>query len=276
MKKDIFYQLRNLETASNLIACKYEVRDEYLMGQPYYLDLANYITDVLRLTLPSKARVLDVSCGTGILAELLLKELPGITLDASDVSAETLEVVRKRTKRFGNRIHLVEKDNSTYSFTGKYDAICTTNSMRLTFLDYAKLYSNFHNILKKNGVVLIGEAVVPQRKDQILRKMREELNEVRTEPLSGKGYEELASSKEFESRVDREAIGSVVKFYSPAFHIERLKQAGFREAEIIYMKYHHAIIAGMKGKLTFDRSAFVISRRRNEINSRLPLKERKY
>lgn len=95
MKKDICYHRKNLERASDLIARKYRVRDQYLLGQPYYLDLLNYITDVLRLTLPSKARILEVSCGTGILAEMLLKELPGIVLDASDVSAETLEVVRK-------------------------------------------------------------------------------------------------------------------------------------------------------------------------------------
>jgi SAM-dependent methyltransferase len=256
MKKDVRYHRKNLEEASDLIARKYKVRDEYLLGQPYYLDLLSYITDVLRLTLPAKARVLEVSCGTGILAELLLKGLPDIVLDASDVSLETLEVVRKRTKRFGDRIHFIKKDNSTCSFTGKYDAICTTNAMRLNFVDYVKLYRNFYNILNKNGIVLIGEAVVPQRKGQTLRKIGDELNEARTKPLSGKGYEELASSKKFEARVDRKAIGSVVRFYSPAFHLKRLRQAGFREAQVIYMKYHHAVIAGMKGKLSFDRSAF--------------------
>lgn len=128
--------------------------------------------------------------------------------------------------------------------------------MRLTFLDYVKLYRNFHNVLKKNGIALIGEAVVPLRKDQILKKIGDELNEARTKPLSGKGYEELASCKEFKSRVDKKAIGSVVRFYSPAFHIKRLKQAGFREVEVIYVKYHHAIIAGMKGRLSFNRLGF--------------------
>lgn len=252
MKKSVDYSVRNLEIASDLIARKYRVRDEYLLGQPFYLDLLTYVVDVFKVLLPPKAHVLEVSCGTGVLAELLLKELRSIVLDVSDISEETLTLVKKRTQRFGNRITFIKKDNSTCSFSGRYDAVCTNNAMRLTFVDYSRLYRNFYNILKRNGIVLIGEAVVPLRKGKILTKIGEEVNDAGRKPNTYERWAEFASNKGFTDKVDKEDISRVVRFYSPRFHIEKLKGAGFREVEVIYRKYHHAIIAGMKGKLSFN------------------------
>lgn len=251
MKKVTEYSRRNLEIASDIIARKYKARDKYLLGQPFYLDMLSYIVDVLGVLLPAKAHVLEVSCGTGILAELLLKELQDILLDVSDISEETLTLVKKRTERFVNRISFIKKDNSTYSFSGKYDAICTTNAMRLTFVDYSRLYRNFYNILKKNGTVLIGEAVVPIRKGKVLAKIGGEVNDAKCKPDTYKHWFEFVS-KEFDGKIDRKDIEKVCRFYSVKFHTARLKKAGFREVDVIYRKYHHAIIAGMKGRLSFN------------------------
>ncbi len=247
------FSRKNLEIASDLIARRYRVRDEYLLGQPYYMDALTYIVDVLEIVLHSRAHVLEVSCGTGILAELLLQRLSNITLDVSDISKETLEVVKRRTERFEDRIRFIQKDNATYSFTGKYDAIVTTNAMRLTFIDYARLYRNLYNTLKRSGIVLISEAVVPKRKQRFLTKIGNYLNDVKTKPGSDKRWQRFASSRAFTERVDKEDILRVVNYYSLSFHVEKLREAGFGEVEVIYRKYHHAIIAGMKGTLSFTK-----------------------
>ena len=253
MPENADFSRQNLELASDIIARRPDIRDEYLLGQPFYMDAANYLVDVLEIVLPADARILEVSCGTGILAELILRRLPGVRLDVSDVSRETLEVVQRRTKRHAKRIRFIKKDNATYSFTGSYDGIVTSNAMRLTFVDYERLYRNFHRILKRNGIVLIAEADVVRRKKSFLADSGNCLNDVKTKAGSYRRWQAFGSSKPFTARVDTADIRKVVRYYSPSFHTGKLDAAGFEEGAMIYKKYHHVIIAGMKGKLSFTK-----------------------
>lgn len=248
MKKDIEYYKRNMEIASDIVAKHYKIRDNFLMNQASYRDLYDYIVNTCKVLLPPKAHVLEVSCGTGILAEMLLKAMPDISLDVSDISGETLKLVRKKTKRFGNRIRFIKKDNSTYSFKGQYDGIYTTNAMRISFVDYSKLYLNFYKILKKNGLVLIGEGGILQ--NSILTKLGDVLNNVVSEEPT-RLWRKFGDSKEFAGKINRDDISKVVEYYPPKVHIARLKKAGFRETRVIYYKYTQVIIAGIKGNLTF-------------------------
>ncbi|UCG42205.1 MAG: class I SAM-dependent methyltransferase [candidate division WOR-3 bacterium] len=240
---------RNLELASDLIAARHEAWDEHLLGQPFYLDMLDYLVDILELCLPPKARVIEISCGTGILAEQILRRLPGVRLVVTDISAGKLAVTRRRTARFRKRVTFIRKDNAACSFYGRYDAVCTTNAMRLAFVDYARLYRNFYRILDRAGIVLIGEAVFPAGRNRLLARIGDEINEAKTAPGSADRYSELVCSPGFTARVDKADILKKVRFYSPGFHIRHLRAAGFREAEVVYRKYHHSIIAGMKGRM---------------------------
>ncbi|MDD5529433.1 MAG: class I SAM-dependent methyltransferase [bacterium] len=251
MKKNIEYYKRNMEIASDLISKQYKIRDNFLLGQPFYLDLLNYIVDIFKVVLPPKSHILEVSCGTGILAEMLLKELDDISIDVTDISKETLKVVREKTERFGDRIRFLKKDNSDCSFSGKYDAIYTTDAMRLSFVDYSKLYLNFYNVLKKNGVILIGEDALPIRRTSKLLMVGDMINDTKTKDNSTKPWREFTSRKEWVEKVNGKDILKVVKYYSAECHIAKLKKAGFNEAKMIYQKYNQLIIAGLKGKLSF-------------------------
>lgn len=253
MPRNTDFSRQNLEVGSDIIAGHPEIRDEFLLGQPFYMDAANYLVDVLEIVLPADAHIIEVSCGTGILAELILRRLPGVRLDVSDVSRETLGVVRKKTKRYKKRIRFIKKDNSTYSFTGSYDGIVTSNAMRLTFIDYKRLYRNFHRILKRNGIALIAESDVLRRKKSFLADIGNFLNDVKTKAGSYHRWKAFGTSKSFTAEVDTADIRKVVRYYSPSFHIGKLDAAGFNEAAVIYKKYHHMIIAGMKGTLSYTK-----------------------
>src|SRR5207248_815130 len=52
-------------------------------------------------TVPRTAKVLDVPCGTGRLAEALLEA--GYTIIGADISQPMLEVARRKLARFGDR-----------------------------------------------------------------------------------------------------------------------------------------------------------------------------
>ncbi len=245
---------RNLELASDLIAARHEAWDEHLLGQPFYLDMLDYLVDILEVSILPRARVLEVSCGTGILAEQILRRLPGVRLTVTDISSGMLAVTRNRTARFKQKVRFIRKDNAACSFYGRYDAICTTNAMRLSFVDYARLYRNFYRILGRAGIFLIGEAVVATGTDRLLAEIGDEINEAKTAPGSADRYAEFTCGPGFKARVDKADILKNVRFYSPRFHIRHLRAAGFREAEVIYRKYHHAIIAGIKGRMRIARN----------------------
>jgi len=251
-KRDEFSRT-NLRLASDLIARRPGIRDEYLLGQPFYMDLMRYIADVLEITLRPRAHVLEVSCGTGILARLLLEQLPDIRLAVSDISPETVELAKRRTARHAGRVRFLVKDNATYSFSGKYDAVVVTNAMRLTFIDYARLYRNFHEVLKSNGIVLIAEAVVSRKAQDFLMHIGDVLNDAKAKPTYEDRWFKFTRSKAFTERVDTKDILRVVKYYPPSFHIRKLKAAGFDDARVIYQKYHTAIIAGLKGRMSFAK-----------------------
>jgi tRNA (cmo5U34)-methyltransferase len=55
-------------------------------------------------------RVLDLGCGSGLVAEMALERLPGAELWGLDASDPMLELARGRLARFGTRAHLVRAD----------------------------------------------------------------------------------------------------------------------------------------------------------------------
>jgi ribosomal protein L11 methyltransferase len=68
------------------------------------------------------ARVLDVGCGSGRVAEYLL-EAGASTLTGIDLSPEMLELARARLARFSESVELVLGDFMTLALTGPYDVI---------------------------------------------------------------------------------------------------------------------------------------------------------
>ena len=56
MSKQDEFSRRNLKVASDLIARRSKVRDEYLLGQPFYMDIMRYVADVMDIVLRPRAR----------------------------------------------------------------------------------------------------------------------------------------------------------------------------------------------------------------------------
>jgi tRNA (cmo5U34)-methyltransferase len=74
--------------------------------------LIKIIADYLN-AVPAPRRILDVGCGHGVIAERILREIPGATLVGLDGSPPMLDMARGRLAPFGERVSLLHADFET-------------------------------------------------------------------------------------------------------------------------------------------------------------------
>jgi 2-polyprenyl-3-methyl-5-hydroxy-6-metoxy-1,4-benzoquinol methylase len=74
-----------------------------------------------KIALPQGSRILDFGCGVGLLAEHLMKVLPGGQVDGFDVSKESIERVSENLQRQGTF------STSLAALGGEYDVIVLSN-----------------------------------------------------------------------------------------------------------------------------------------------------
>ncbi|MEX8518197.1 MAG: 50S ribosomal protein L3 N(5)-glutamine methyltransferase [Leptothrix sp. (in: b-proteobacteria)] len=113
----------------------YITREAWLQGVPFYIDERaivprSFIAELLAegaidpWLSPETRRVLDLCTGNGSLAVLTAMAYPDVSVDASDVSAQALEVARINVVRHGliERVRLLESDGFA-RLRGPYDLI---------------------------------------------------------------------------------------------------------------------------------------------------------
>ncbi|WP_241963600.1 class I SAM-dependent methyltransferase [Gordonibacter sp. 28C] len=106
----------------------------------------------------SPRRVLDLGCGTGALAELVLKALPGCELAGVDLSDAMLARARER---LGERARLLEGDSEHLPFPdGFFDAVYCNDSFH-HFPDPERAAFEAWRVLRAGGVLVVGECWLP-------------------------------------------------------------------------------------------------------------------
>jgi tRNA (cmo5U34)-methyltransferase len=83
--------------------------DRHLAGNPIREGQLTLLLDLLEHVL-APATVLDVGCGSGVVAEMVLDRLPGASLIGLDGSPAMLGEAETRLARFGARARLIEAD----------------------------------------------------------------------------------------------------------------------------------------------------------------------
>lgn len=118
-----------------------------------YATEAEQITGLIRAAQPAARTVLDVACGTGEHARLLV-EKHGFEVDGLDINAKLLAIAREKNPTS----HFYEADMREFSLGGTYDAIiCLFSAIGyLTTLEQIEqALSCFRKHLKPGGVTLV-------------------------------------------------------------------------------------------------------------------------
>lgn len=198
--------------------------------------------------------ILELCCGEGLLAEVLLERLPAITVHGLDGSAEMRQRARDRLARFGERFRCAAFDLAARSWRQpERDIRAVVSSMaihHLTGPQKQELFSDLFRMLVEGGALVIadiiehttgaGTRLAAEAWDRVVRRQSiEQDGDTRAfEFFQREGWNTLWF-------LDPEDIGKPSPLYDQLTWLER---AGFVDIDVHWMLAGHAVFSGWKAE----------------------------
>jgi tRNA (cmo5U34)-methyltransferase len=227
-----------------------------------YLDYGRYfvpareqqmriMVDLLK-GLPPSSLVLELCCGEGLLAEMLLDTLPEATYWGLDGSALMLEQTHQRLSRFGGRAKLASFELADRSWR-KIDLVvqAVVSSLAIHHLDgqgKQVLFKDLYTIIAVGGAFIIADMVEPATKegrdiaadawDEVVRKRSVELDS----STAGLDFFQKEGWNTY-----RYLDPDDIDHPSPLLdQLMWLKQAGFANIDVHFFQAGHVLFSGWK------------------------------
>lgn len=196
--------------------------------------------------------ILELCCGEGLLAEVLLESCPGWRVQGLDGSPEMLGRAQERLARFGDRFRCGAFDLAATDWRqpgSAVDAVVSSMAVHhLTGPEKQALFADLHRMLADGGVLVVAD-IVEQNSKAGRRVAAETWDEVvRKRSL------ELGGSTEAFDFFQREQWNTF--WYLDPEDIDRpsplhdqlcwLKEAGFVDVDVHWMLAGHAVFSGWK------------------------------
>lgn len=215
---------------------------------------------LIQKTQTSRARVLDLGCGTGSLMLAVLQALPEAEAWGIDFNPTLMWLAESQMKIFGIRAHLVSTDlrhNSwTETVSGHFDAVISATALHwLNASQISILYNQISQILQPAGIFLntdhVGSdsPVIQKCWEEHRQKVRSEIHSDSDEWHSfWTGYSEALGLDTLEIH-DRIAAGydqGVEEGLPLSWHFDRLREFGFENVDCFWRCESDAIYGGIR------------------------------
>ena len=199
-------------------------------------------------------RILELSCGEGILAESLLTRFPNATLYGYDISDEMLRAARQRLAKFGDRFQTRYFDLADLRWRQtepKFHAV--VSSLTIHHLDgpeKLRLFMDLYQMLDSGGVLVIADVVETTRKEGTA--------------VSAKGWDDAVKRRALDLNGNLDAFTEFQKLEwnmylypeegpevvdKPSTLFDQLKwmeQARFTAVDVHWMEAGHVVFSGLK------------------------------
>jgi tRNA (cmo5U34)-methyltransferase len=234
--------------------------DEEISRQ--YLDYGRYfvparegqmriMVDLLK-GIPQPSQILELCCGEGLLAEMLLDELPGLSYKGLDGSVLMLERAEQRLARFGDRVKLNSFDLVDRSWRKPDRPVqAVVSSLAIHHLSgegKQVLFKDVYAILAPGGAFVIADMIEPATSPgrSVAAEAWDEVVRERALKLDGN-----SGGFDFFQREGwntyRYLDPDDIDHPSPLFdQLKWLEQAGFVDIDLHFMQAGHALFSGWK------------------------------
>ncbi|GAB6044692.1 carboxy-S-adenosyl-L-methionine synthase CmoA [Caminibacter profundus] len=203
---------------------------------PFYKENLNLQIDILKNFLKDNDKVYDLGSSTGtFLINLAKKSEKKLNLIGIDNSLAMIERAKNKAKAFGVDVKFIEADFLDYDLTNSKAIIANYTIQFIRPLKREKLIKKIFNSLKDNGIFLMSEKLITEHK-----KLNKIMIDIYYEYKKKMGY------SEFEIAQKREALENVLIPYSMNENIQMLKEAGFKEIEVIFRWNNFATFIAFK------------------------------
>ena len=196
--------------------------------------------------------VLELCCGEGLLAEVLLDRFPMVTVQGLDGSSEMLERARQRLAWFGNRFRCGTFDLASEAWRAPGFAInAVVSSMaihHLTGPQKQELFSDVYRLLVDGGAFVIADIV--EQATELGKRLAAETWDrvVRQQSIELDGNTEAFAFFQREGwNTFRYLDPDDIDKPSPLFdQLRWLEQAGFVDVDVHWMLAGHALFSARK------------------------------
>ena len=203
---------------------------------PFYKENLNLQIDILKNFLNPNDKVVDLGSSTGtFLIELAKKFTSELKLIGIDNSPAMIKRAKNKAKAFGVNIEFIEDDFLNYDFSNSKAVIANYTIQFIRPLKREKLIKKIFNSLTNDGIFLMSEKLITENK-----KLNKIMIDIYYEYKKKMGY------SEFEIAQKREALENVLIPYTMNENIEMLKNAGFKEIEVIFRWNNFATFIAFK------------------------------
>ncbi|MFF4404347.1 class I SAM-dependent methyltransferase [Streptomyces sp. NPDC001262] len=217
--------------------------------------------DMVEACVGAEARVLDLACGTGSIAQRLLERFPKATVTGIDLDPALLTIARG-TFEGDDRVEFVTADLKDPHWTdrlphGEYDAVLTATALHwLHSTDLRVLYGQIAGVVRTGGVFMnadhMPDPATPRinQAERALRHARQERARA-AGALDWRDWWQLAAADPVlaEPTAERFRIyGEHADGDTPAagWHAATLREAGFGEARTVWSSPSDAMVLALK------------------------------
>jgi len=203
---------------------------------PFYKENLNLQIKILKEFLKDNDKIIDLGCSTGnFLIELAKKSDKKLKLIGIDNSEAMIKRAKQKAKAFGVEIKFLNEDFLNSNLNNAKAIIANYTIQFIRPLKREKLIKKIYSSLKEDGIFLMSEKLISENK-----KLNKIMIDIYYEYKKKMGY------SEFEIAQKREALENVLIPYSMQENIDMLKEAGFKNIEIIFRWNNFATFLAFK------------------------------
>ncbi|MDD4956782.1 MAG: class I SAM-dependent methyltransferase [Candidatus Omnitrophica bacterium] len=209
--------------------------DIILKRVPMYAEMIDTLVSALPFGDANGLRILDIGCGTGNITRVVKERFPEASVTCMDLAENMIAAAKKKLAKL-NGIEFKRCDITEFEFREPYDAIIS--SLTLHHIRDGKvkrsLYKKFRENLKPGGVFYNADVVLWSTKHLASLYMDK----------WGAFMEKYLTIEEVRDTFDKHHAEDHP--FRIMEELEWLKDAGFRDIEVLWRNYNGAVYGGVK------------------------------